>query len=112
MKESPFKTEEQKEMHREFYRLNQIHLDCTSKIFQLRKDFCKTLPFKVGDYVVFGRWMKRQGWITRMIMDEFFTSIIIYFNPPKKDGTPSKREESTSINIMSELDLIIIDNTK
>ena len=80
MKESPFKTEEQKEMLREFYRLNQIHLDCTSKMHQLRKDFCKTLPFKVGDYVIFDKWIKRQGWITRMFMNEFsaiFLSISI-----------------------------------
>lgn len=112
MKESPFKTEEQKEMLREFYRLNQIHLDCTSKMHQLRKDFCKTLPFKVGDYVIFDKWIKRQGWITRMFMNEFFSNIFIYFNPPKKDGTPSKREEVALINVMTELDLITIDKTR
>ena len=106
--ESPFQTEEQKQMHLEFWKLNRVNVECCQKMHQLRKDFCKTLPFKVGDYVIFDSWMKRQGWITRMMMDEFFGHIHIYFNPQKKDGTSSKREELTSINILTEMDKVII----
>lgn len=105
-----FQTEVQKQMHREFWELSQVMVDSSSKMLNLRKKFCNTLPFKVGDYVIFDSWMKRQGWITRMIMNEFFDHIYIYFNPPKKDGTPSKREELTSINVFSELKKVVISN--
>ena len=111
LKESPFRTEEQKRMHREYWELNRVNVECCQKMHQLRKDFCNTLPFNVGDYVIF-RGKRRKGWITRMTMDEFFSTILIYFNPPKKDGTQSKKEELILIDILNELDSITIDKTK
>ncbi len=108
LKEYPSKTEEQKRLHPEYWRLNDIKKDCIDKMSAIRKDLCNTFPFKVGDYVIFGGWTKRQGWITRMSMDEFLHNIHIYFNPPKKDGTPSRREECYSVNIYSDLDQVEI----
>ena len=107
---SPFQTEEQKRIHREFWKLNREKLDCETKMLNLRREMCDTFPFKVGDYVIFDSWRKRQGWIARMIMDKFFSYVIIHFNPPKKDGTPSRKEEMVMINLLRELDKVIISN--